>query len=176
MSTFREVWSDVVSQIGLLKSSKNAGKSSSDSMIMDRLISISEKQIEDIFKYLQSSEYGLTEIEHINRLIEFGKNTVAQEKTKPWFWMLLSNFKNPFIGVLVILGIVSYYTNDLRGAIVVLIMVIVSVVMRFLQEYRSSKEAEALKALVKNTATVTRRFPESEDSEILTAKKLFIPS
>lgn len=174
MSTFREVWADVVSQIGSLKSSRSLGKSSSDSIIMERLISISENQIDDVFQELQSSNIGLSESDYENRLEIYGKNSVAQEKTKPWFWMLLSNFKNPFIGVLVILGFVSYYTDDLRGAIVVLVMVVVSVVMRFLQEYRSSKEAEALKAMVKNTATVTRRVPESEDSEILIAKKMEI--
>lgn len=36
-------------------------------------------------------------------------------------------------------------------------MVLVSGLMRFWQEYRSGKAAEALKAMVRNTATVLRR-------------------
>ena len=51
----------------------------------------------------------------------------------------MNNLKNPFIGVLVLLGAVSYATDDLKGTVVVSVMVLVSVVMRFLQEYRSSK-------------------------------------
>ena len=47
--------------------------------------------------------------------------------------------------------------TDLTGVIIVLCMVLVSGLMRFWQEYRSGKAAEALKAMVRNTATVLRR-------------------
>ena len=70
--------------------------------------------------------------------------------------LLLNNLKNPFIGVLVLLGAVSYATDDLKGTVVVSVMVLVSVVMRFLQEYRSSKAADTLRSMVLTTATVSR--------------------
>src|SRR5262249_4924760 len=57
---------------------------------------------------------------------------------------------------------VSYLTDELKAVVVVSIMVTVSVLMRFLQEFRSSKAAEKLKAMVRTTATVFRKHPEQE--------------
>jgi Mg2+-importing ATPase len=73
------------------------------------------------------------------RLETYGPNTVAYERLMAWPRMLLNNFRNPFILVLFVLGSVSYATGDLRGTHVVSVMVAVSVVMRFLQEFRSSR-------------------------------------
>jgi hypothetical protein len=64
--------------------------------------------------------------------------------------------ENPFIAVLLLLGAVSYATDDAKGTIVVSVMVVVSVVMRYLQECRSSKAADTLRSLVLTTATVSR--------------------
>src|ERR1700682_2194912 len=85
--------------------------------------------------------------------------------------VLLGNFRNPFILVLFVLGSVSYATGDLRGTAVVSVMVAVSVVMRFFQEFRSSRAAEALRAMVRTTATVTRRYPRRDNEHVLISEK-----
>src|ERR1700682_1988103 len=89
--------------------------------------------------------------------------------------VLLGNFRNPFILVLFVLGSVSYATGDLKGTAVVSVMVIVSVVMRFFQEFRSSHAAEALRAMVRTTATVSRRYARDDDSDILVSEKREVP-
>jgi Mg2+-importing ATPase len=76
--------------------------------------------------------------------------------------MLLANFRNPFILVLVLLGFVSYLTDDMKAVVVVSVMIAVSVLMRFLQEFRSSKAAEKLRAMVRTTATVLRRSDKED--------------
>jgi Mg2+-importing ATPase len=93
---------------------------------------------------------------------QFGSNEVARERLPTWYSLLIGNFRNPFILVLIALGIVSYETGDVEGTIVVACMVVVSVAMRFLQEYRSSRAAAALRAMVTTTATVTRQIPNGE--------------
>jgi len=105
---------------------------------------------------VQARLAGLTEEEVSDRRAIHGSNAVARERSTPWPMLLLHNLKNPFIGVLALLGAVSYATDDLKGAAVVSAMVIVSVVMRFLQEYRSSKAADTLRSMVLTTATVSR--------------------
>nr|WP_269149236.1 magnesium-translocating P-type ATPase [Fischerella thermalis] len=55
------------------------------------------------------------------------------------------------------LAVVSYLTEDVEATIILTIMVVVSGVLRFVQEYRSTQAAEKLKALVSTTATVKRR-------------------
>ena len=97
-----------------------------------------------VFEALGTAPEGLTEPEVQERLETYGRNTVAHERAMAWPRMLLNNFRNPFILVLFVLGSVSYATGDLKGTAVVSVMVVVSVVMRFLQEFRSSRAAEAL--------------------------------
>jgi Mg2+-importing ATPase len=109
-----------------------------------------------LIEQLQTRLTGLTEEEVRDRRAAHGRNAVAHERSTPWPMLLLNNLRNPFIGVLVLLGAVSYATDDLKGTAVVSVMVIVSVVMRFLQEYRSSKAADTLRSMVLTTATVSR--------------------
>jgi len=111
--------------------------------------------LSSVFDALATTADGLSEQEVASRLETYGPNAVARERTTPWPVMLLNNFRNPFILVLIVLGAVSYATGDLRGTAVVAVMVAVSVVMRFFQEFRSSRAAETLRATVRTTATVT---------------------
>jgi P-type Mg2+ transporter len=118
---------------------------------------------------------GLTPADVRARLDEYGTNVVAHERPRPWYLLLLGNFRNPFILVLLLLGVVSFATGDVRGTVVVSVMVAVSVVMRFLQEYRSSRAAEALRAMVQTTATVTRQLPRSDNDDTLVSAKHEVP-
>ena len=162
MSSFREGWTKIVNRPGMPNLGRRQDKSSSSSILLQRLAQISDLSLTEVFLQLNSRAAGLTPEEVEIQMKTFGKNMIAQEQKRHWTIMLLANFKNPFIGVLILLGLVSYVTDDMRATVVVSLMVIVSVVMRFLQEYRSSKEAEALRAMVKTTATVTRQEPHSE--------------
>lgn len=128
-----------------------------------RLLKLSLLDIEQVFAELESSPQGLSKEQLEVRIKEFGKNEIATEKPPAWYWMILSNFRNPFILVLVLLGVVSYFTEDIKGTIVVTIMVIVSVLMRFTQEFRSSRAAEALRVMVRTMATVKRNIQREKD-------------
>ena len=128
-----------------------------------------------MFETLGTAPEGLTESEVQERLETYGRNTVAHERAMAWPRMLLNNFRNPFILVLFVLGSVSYATGDLKGTVVVSVMVVVSVVMRFLQEFRSSRAAEALRAMVRTTATVTRRYAQDDASESVVSEKREVP-
>ncbi|WP_102164768.1 magnesium-translocating P-type ATPase, partial [Fischerella thermalis] len=93
----------------------------------------------------------------LSRLKKFGKNEVSHEKPPTWYGQLLQSFNNPFVYILIGLAVVSYLTEDVEATIILTIMVVVSGVLRFVQEYRSTQAAEKLKALVSTTATVKRR-------------------
>jgi Mg2+-importing ATPase len=139
------------------------------------LLDASKDQVTSVFETLGTTPEGLTESDVLSRLELYGHNTVAHERATPWPQMLLNNFRNPFILVLFVLGAVSYATGDLRGTAVVSVMVGVSVVMRFFQEFRSSRAAEALRAMVRTTATVTRRYSQNADPELLVSDKREVP-
>ncbi len=95
-----------------------------------------------------------------------GLNEVQHEKAPSWIMQLFQAFINPFIGILIIIAIVSFIMDvwlaapgeaDYKTVIIVGIMVTVSALLRFSQEFRSNRAAEKLKSMVKTTATVLRK-------------------
>lgn len=115
--------------------------------------------LDDCYAAVRSGSTGLMSAEARIRLRINGFNEVSHEKAPHWLRQLVSAFNNPFIWVLFALATISYLSdpNDLKPVIIVSVMVGLSVVLRFWQEFRSSRTAEALKAMVSNTATVARR-------------------
>jgi Mg2+-importing ATPase len=64
---------------------------------------------------------------------------------------------DPFNLLLSVLALVSWRTGDLKATTVIGCMVVLSTLIRFVQERRSSQAADALKAMVGSQATVLRR-------------------
>ena len=117
---------------------------------------------------LNTQRQGLTLAEADARLQHYGPNQVASDKAPAALIQLLQAFNNPFIWVLMVLAAISFVTDyilpkrsgeetDLTGVSIMLIMIGLSGLLRFWQEYRTNKAAEALKSLVSTTATVLRR-------------------
>ena len=86
-----------------------------------------------------------------------GPNEFAHEKPLPWWQHLWHCYSNPFNLLLTVLAVVSWLTHDLKATVVISVMVVLSAMIRFVQELRSNRAADALKALVSNTACVLRR-------------------
>lgn len=134
--------------------------------ISSRVLDEADKSLEYTLTAVRSNIDGLTATEAANRLAEFGLNEVNHDKPPHALIQLLQAFKNPFVMVLIALGLVSYVMDVLMAesgdedwvkVIILGVMVSLSGLLRFWQEYRSAKAAEALKSLVRNTATVQRR-------------------
>ena len=124
---------------------------------------------------LQSHELGLSPAEVKDRLHTYGLNEVAHEKAPKWYVQFFEAFLNPFIGVLVVLSIISLITDviiqapadrDYTTVAVISIMVILSAMLRFVQEFRSNQAAEKLKSMVRTTATVLREQTGREEIDI----------
>lgn len=127
-----------------------------------------DKNIAALFVSFASGKDGLEESDAQVRLANGGRNEVARERAPHPLVQLFKAFNNPFIYVLLVISGVSFYSDfwlpytsgeetDITGVVIVLTMVCISGLMRFWQEYRSNKAAEALKAMVRTTATVIRR-------------------
>jgi P-type Mg2+ transporter len=114
---------------------------------------------------LETNDSGLTEQQVRDRLTQYGPNEITHEKAPAWYVQLLQAFLNPFIGVLIAIAVVSLITDvflaalgdkDYKTLTVVGIMVMLSSLLRFWQEFRSNQAAEKLKGMVRTTATVIR--------------------
>jgi Mg2+-importing ATPase len=123
---------------------------------------------EALLAALETSVHGLDEERITERLHRDGANEVSHEKPPHWSLQLLRAFKNPFIVVLLVLAGVQLFADDsdLTGPIIIAAMVVISVVLTFTQEYRSSRAAEKLKAMVRNTSTVTRQASDGHSEQI----------
>ena len=109
-----------------------------------------------LLEQLNTRLAGLTAAEAEERLQTFGPNSVARENRLSFFARLWDNVKNPLVILLVVLGAISYWTEDVNGAILIGLMVLLGIVLRFVQEARADHAAERLKAMVSTTASVLR--------------------
>ena len=122
-----------------------------------QLLEWSKTDAAELLRTLGTTEYGLPQ-NTANALLErYGPNEISHERSGSWYVMLLKNFYNPFIALLGVLAVVAYLLTDFRAVAVLSVMIVVSVLMRFLQEFRSNKAAQQLKSFVQITATVIRR-------------------
>ncbi len=94
-----------------------------------------------VMERLGTSESGLTEEEASRRLERHGANVVTEEARHTKIRLLGKAFLNPLVILLLALATVSFLTGDLRAAVVMLIMVVLGVVLRFVQEARADDAA-----------------------------------
>ena len=106
---------------------------------------------------LAGHDDGLTEAEADAVRDTTGPNEVQHEKPMPWWMHLWHCYANPFNLLLTLLATVSYLTDDIKATVVIGSMVVLSTLLRFVQESRSNRAADRLKEMVSTTATVMRR-------------------
>jgi len=111
---------------------------------------------EQVFRRLETSDKGLSEAEAARRLEQHGPNVVAKEQRFRRVGLLGQACANPLVILLLLLATLSWWTDDLRGASVMLVMVLLGVGLRFIQELRAGVAADKLKAMIRVTATVLR--------------------
>src|SRR5579859_1467959 len=120
-----------------------------------RLVGLSFCGPDEVLQTLETRLTGLTGDEAQTRLKTYGLNEVAREKRLTPLNRLYHVVKNPLVVLLSILALISVATGDLRAAIVIMVMVLLGVVLRYVQEAQADDSAEKLRALV--TTMVTAR-------------------
>nr|WP_294914847.1 magnesium-translocating P-type ATPase [uncultured Neokomagataea sp.] len=133
---------------------------------------VAQDDVLEAIARLSSHEEGLTELEVEKYRKRFGPNTVDYEAAMPWWRHLWQCYRNPFNVLLSILALLSGLTHDLRATIVIGTMVLLSTLIRFVQEGRSNQAAERLKNMVSTTASVLRR-PSMNDEIVGIGRKYF---
>ncbi|MCX5776991.1 MAG: magnesium-translocating P-type ATPase [Candidatus Firestonebacteria bacterium] len=113
-------------------------------------------RFELLFAKLKSSEKGLTGKKARARLEEYGYNEPSKKKKRAIILNILSKFINPLVIVLLFIGVFSFFFSERISAYIVFIMILISVGLTYIQEYRSSKAAEKLSEMVRTNVTVYR--------------------
>lgn len=110
----------------------------------------------ELLTLLQATPAGLSGTEAAARLVRFGPNLIHTERKKALPLQFLLKFRNPLVIILLVASALSAFTGDVASFFIILAMVLLSVTLDFVQEYRAGQAAERLRQSVAVRAKVLR--------------------
>ena len=168
--------------------------------VSSKLVRCAALPMEEVLAELDTAAEGLREEVAQERLEEYGPNVVARDERFTRLRLFIRSCLNPLVILLAVLATISFATaqdtSDYVGGGLMVVMIILGVSLRFIQESRADTAAAKLKAMIRVTATVvrggsTREIPLAElvpgdivnlaagdmipgDVRLLTCKDLFL--
>lgn len=121
-----------------------------------RVTTYHQMNVDDVLTHLKTTRAGLTGIEAAERLRRYGLNRLPEAKGKTLLGVFLTQFKSPFIYLLLAAGAVSVAIGHMTDAIFILAVLALNACIGAFQEWRAETRARALKALIKGSAAVWR--------------------
>jgi len=115
-----------------------------------------QMDLERLFYSLKSSPAGLSAKEAKKRLAEYGPNELFAQKKRGPLGIFISQFANPLILILLAATAISGILGEWTSAVIIILMILFSAILSFLQEYHSEKIMAALKNKVGVKASVLR--------------------
>lgn len=125
----------------------------------------------EILKKYSSSFHGIDSDRTETLQNEYGRNVITYGKKNSTAKRLFSAFINPFTVVLLVLAVISVFTDivfvakeerNFATVIIITVMVLISGVLRFVQETRSGNVADKLIGMIHTTACVERNGVQKE--------------
>ena len=133
-----------------------------DNEILKKYLDLSNKDVGEVLSICNSSDTGLNQKEVKSRLLENGKNVVVKEDNKSPLYFLFMSFKDEFIIILLVLALINFLLGDKLGSLIIVVIAIISVLIRFFQDYSVYKFNKKLKSSIYSTVNVFRNGEEKE--------------
>ena len=148
----------------------------SRSTTQQTLASFATSESAAILKTLKTSVNGLSDAEAVQRRAQYGANTIAKERELSVVLEFLSYFKSPLVIILLIASGVSAYFGEMRNAIIIWVMILLSIILDFVEEHSAGNAAKKLLENVRLTATVIRdqQKKEIQTSDIVPGDVIFL--
>ncbi len=112
--------------------------------------------IEDALKKLNTDLEGLSNAEAQRRLQEYGPNEIPDAGRKPWFLILLRQFKSLLIAILFIAAVISWFTGHGVDTYVILAVILINASIGFAQELRAQRAVFSLRSMLQPKARLLR--------------------
>lgn len=149
-----------------------------DRSIHRRVFHYAHTGIDILYRDLQISGKGYDTEQIEKRRRQYGSNLLAGRARDSVLYRLKRAFINPFTIILFILAVISFITDvilasnfsrDLTTVMIILSMLLVSGILRFIQEMRAKRIADHLTSLLHSTVTVRRdgEWKEISSSELV---------
>lgn len=121
------------------------------------------ESLEDVYKDLDTAENGLSSEEAEKRLDEHGENRIESGDEASMLQILVSQFQDNLIYLLLIAGLLSLgvgilpgHSPEFREAGVIFLILLANGLFGFIQDYKAEKSIQALKEMSTPDATVMR--------------------
>ncbi|KAL3524859.1 hypothetical protein ACH5RR_013231 [Cinchona calisaya] len=131
------------------------------------LYALAQSNKDLVYEYVRSTERGLSFREAERRLKETGPNIPIHYSFPKWWHLLWNALFHPFNIILIVLSVISYITSDEPNGCIMLVLVFISVSLRFYQEYSSSKAAMKLSEFVRCPVKVQRCAGRTVQTELV---------
>ncbi len=140
-------------------------KSAKRNALNERYAAVAGLAPADALAVLNTSMAGLTKEEVISQREIYGSNAVTSGREDSLIKKLISAFINPFTVILIALAVVSFFTDvhlapigqkDPTTVIIIIVLVLISGLLQFVQEARSGNAAAKLQEMIKITTAVER--------------------
>jgi Ca2+-transporting ATPase len=112
--------------------------------------------IQELRRTLGASDDGLSEADATGRLQQVGPNELVGKKRRTILGLILAQFKDLMIIVLLAAAAIAGAIGDLTDTFIILAIVAVNAVIGMVQEFRAEKALEALRRMAAPQATVKR--------------------
>jgi Ca2+-transporting ATPase len=99
---------------------------------------------------------GLTDQEAAQRLNQYGKNTLVEEREIRFLGILREEIMEPMILLLIAVGVLYSILGSLSDALTIIVIIIILVLAEVWNEYRAKRSISALRQLAPPTALVLR--------------------
>ncbi|WP_314449316.1 magnesium-translocating P-type ATPase [uncultured Streptococcus sp.] len=139
--------------------------------VKERLVAALQLPVKETLAFYKSSFRGLTEEQVEENRDLYGENIITKGQEDSILKKIYESIINPFTVILLVIALVSLVTNvwlakpgeeDPTTSIIIVVLVLISGGIRFVQELRSDRAASNLSRLIVNTATVIREGTEQE--------------
>jgi P-type Mg2+ transporter len=117
---------------------------------------------EDVERAVGGGRAGLTSDDAAARLREHGPNAIRPRRRRRGWRLLVQQFENPIIGILVLATVISIALGDATDGTIILAIIAASGVLGFWQENDAGRAVDALLERVQVHANVLRDGRETE--------------
>ena len=112
----------------------------------------------ELLSKLQVTAKGITTEEAKKRLSSYGANSIKPQKQSGAFILLIGQFKSPIILILLAATFLSLFLHNFVDASIILIIVIISGLLGFWQEFSASNAVEQPLLFAPRQATFRPRW------------------
>ncbi|GAB3127493.1 magnesium-translocating P-type ATPase [Glaciibacter psychrotolerans] len=126
-----------------------------ESIVRSAVQDAAPRELTDVFASVASSPGGLSSSEAARRLVADGPNAIRTHKANGWA-VLGRQFRSPILLLLIVTAGISLFVGDTTDSTVIGVILLASIGLGFVNEFRAERASEALHSNISHRAVAVR--------------------